>query len=77
MAIHDEGIVVLTAIQSLTDTDPHLALEMRWWWQECAAVNAVHIHWLAQIQELPDFWEHLNLVYVMWMNAHQWIQVEG
>ena len=60
-AIHNEGIAVLTAIQNLTDTDPHLALEMQQWWQERAAINAVHIHWLAQIQELPDFSGTLEL----------------
>ena len=44
-----------TAIQNLTDSDPHMALEMRRWWWECAAVNAVHLHRLTQIQGLPDF----------------------
>jgi hypothetical protein len=60
-AIHDEGIAVSTAIQNLTDSDPHMALEMRRWWQERSAVNAVHLHRLAQIQGLPDFSGMLEL----------------
>ncbi|KAF8120560.1 hypothetical protein EV363DRAFT_1094912, partial [Boletus edulis] len=49
-AIHDEEIAVSTAIQNLTDSDHLLALEMRRWWKERAAVNSVHLHRLAQIQ---------------------------
>lgn len=32
-----------------------MALEMRRWWWEHAAVNAVHLHRLTQIQGLPNF----------------------
>jgi hypothetical protein len=60
-AIPDEEIAVSTAIQNLTDSDLHLTLEMRRWWQERAAINAVHLHWLAQIQGLPDFSGTLEL----------------
>ncbi|KAG6370016.1 hypothetical protein JVT61DRAFT_12534 [Boletus reticuloceps] len=60
-AIHDEETAVLTAIRNLTDSDPHLASEIQHWWQERTALNAVHLHHLAQIQGLPGFSGKLEL----------------
>lgn len=60
-AIHDEEQLVVTKIQELTNSNVHLALELRRSWQERAAINKLHVHRLAQIQCLPGFSGTLDL----------------
>jgi hypothetical protein len=54
-SIHDEGVKTTAVINQLLESDPKVALELRQWWQGHAAVNAVHIFRLDQIEMQPMF----------------------
>jgi hypothetical protein len=54
-AIHDEANEVTIAIAQTDQTDPALAAELKRQWSKHSAVNAVHVHRLQRVAQLPGF----------------------
>ncbi|KAG2070456.1 hypothetical protein BDR04DRAFT_1018715, partial [Suillus decipiens] len=54
-AIHDEEHHMLTIIQKLQVSDPHLCCELQHQHHSHAAINAMHCHCLNHIESLTAF----------------------
>ncbi|KAG1763278.1 hypothetical protein EV702DRAFT_928628, partial [Suillus placidus] len=54
-AIHDEDHHMLTIIQKLQVSDPHLGCELQHQHHSCAAINAMHCYHLDRIESLTGF----------------------
>ncbi|KAG1723087.1 hypothetical protein EDD22DRAFT_982950 [Suillus occidentalis] len=54
-AIHDEEHHMLTVIQKLQVSDPHLGCELQHQHRSCAAINAMHCYRLNRIESLTGF----------------------